>query len=384
MRVIFVAVALTLWVAGSAGMPPVASHLSKLRADGRRLVDESGRPFIWRGITGFRAVELVATGRPADADAFFAWAHSQDASVVRVFAMSANLFRLTPGDGAAALAKTLELAARHGLYLEVVGLVDTASFQFDQRTHIRTMGATCAEWPNCLIEIANEPRHPTQDSRVGDPAYLRELRSLIPRSVPVALGSAHGGDDESPDFAGADYVTVHGNRADDDSPADPSDRAGWRWVSRIAAQGALSERTGKFVVNDEPRRDDLAAGKHLAVALLCRVWGVGDTFHYSGGLQAQVATGAELAALAARRRGWSAIPPDFSGSPREIGAGNAPVRSADSSTVIHAYSAVRARDGYVLAIGAAPSAPRVQWSDSWPKRHVVLSEAGVTLWKVSR
>ena len=375
---------LTLWLAWPAGSVPVVSHLSKLRADGRRLVDESGRPFVWRGITGFRAVELVATGRATAADSFFAWARAQDASVVRVLTMSANLFRLAPDAGVAALPKTLELAARHGLYVEVVGLADTASIQVDHRTHMRAVGAACAARPNCLIEIANEPRHPTQDSRVGDPAYLRELRSVVPRSVPVALGAAHGGDDESAEFAGGDYVTVHGNRADDESPADPADRAGWRWVGRIAAQRALSERTGKFVVNDEPRRDDLTAGKHLAVALLCRVMGVGDTFHYSGGLQADVATGAELAALAARRRGWSAIPPDFSSSSREVGASDAPVRSADSSAVVHVYSALRERDGYVVAISGTATVPRVQWSDRWPKRQAVLSEHGVTLWKVSK
>ena len=65
---------------------------------------------------------------------------------------------------------------------------------------------------------------------------------------------------------------------------------------------------------DEPKRDDLAADKHLGLALLCRLFGLGDTFHFAGGLQAQIPAGAELTAFEARRHGWEAIPPDWLGA----------------------------------------------------------------------
>ena len=355
----------------------VASQpIERLRAEGRRLVDPAGRPFIWRGLTGFRAVELVASGRAADAEAFFSWAQSQDVTIVRVLTMAANLFHLAPEAGAAALPATLDLAADFGLYLEVVGLADTASFQFDVRAHIEAIGAVCAARSNALVEIANEPRHPTQDPRLADPSVLLALRSAVPASVPVALGAAHGADDESEAYVGGDYVTVHSDRRDGDS--------GWRWVRHINEHRALSERIRKFVVNDEPRRDDLARDKHLAVAFFCRANGLGDTFHYSAGLNAEIATGAELEALAARRRGWMAIPSDFFGSYRNVGFIDSPVRSADFTTVVRVYSSVRSNDGYVIGLGVAPGGPRVDWSPAWPNRELLAAEGGTALWRVWR
>jgi tripartite-type tricarboxylate transporter receptor subunit TctC len=41
-------------------------------------------------------------------------------------------------------------------------------------------------------------------------------------------------------------------------------------------------------------------------------------------------------------------------------------------------------DGYVIGIGAARADATIQWSERWPNREVVLSQDGVTLWKVWR
>src|SRR6185369_10882717 len=152
-------------------------------------------------------------------------------------------------EGLAALPRALALARRCGLHLEVVGLADTRSYTFDHRAHIQALGAICATAGNAFLEIANEPVHATQRDEVGNPQFLQELRKLVPSSVMVALGAAHGDDDESDAFVGADYVTVHGARGDGDN--------GWRFVRHTNEQRALSERVGKPVVNDEPRRDDL-------------------------------------------------------------------------------------------------------------------------------
>src|SRR5207249_4132796 len=140
------------------------------------------------------------------------------------------------------------------------------------------------------------PLHPTQAPRFGDVAYLTALSGLMPASVPRALGSTHGDSDESDVLRAGDYLCIHGARTDGDS--------GWRWVRHTNEQRVLSERIDKPAVNDEPKRDDLAADKHLGLALLCRLFGLGDTFHFAGGLQAQIPAGAELTAFEARRHGW--------------------------------------------------------------------------------
>jgi hypothetical protein len=358
--------------------PPIALPRARprLRVDARRFVGEDGQPFVWNGITAFRLIELVATGRKPEAEAFLSWAQAQDITIVRALAMAANLFRLDPALGAAALPETLALAANYGLYVEVVALADTGAYAFDHRSHVQVIGAAAAAVANAVVEIANEPQHSTQDRRVWEPAYLMDLRAVIPPMVPVALGAAHGPNDESRAFVGGDYVTVHGDRADGDN--------GWRWVRHTNEQRALSEEIRKPVVNDEPRRDDLARDKQLGLALLCRILGLGDTFHYGGGLHAQIPEGAELEALEARRRGWNAVPADFFGGYKNTGHTGSPVINADFSTVVRMYSAVRETDGYTLALGAATGGPRFTWSAEWPGRELLLQEGGVWFWRVTK
>ena len=55
---------------------------------------------------------------------------------------------------------------------EVVALADTASYPIDPATHVERVVRICRQHANALIEIANEPYHPTQDARVHDEATL--------------------------------------------------------------------------------------------------------------------------------------------------------------------------------------------------------------------
>ena len=348
----------------------------RVRVDGRRFVSDQGLPFIWRGATGFRAIEKVARGQETDVDGFFRTLAAHGVTVVRVLTMAKNLFPLSPAEGVAALPRTLELARRAKLRLEVVGLADTRSYSFDRRAHIQALGTICASAGNAFLEIANEPVHETQEPQVGDPAYLASLRALVPASVPVALGAAHGDDDESRAFVGGDYITVHGARADGD--------AGWRFVRHTNEQRALSEEVRKPVVNDEPRRDNLAQDKQTALAVLCRIMGLGDTFHFSAGLQAAPPEGPELAALEARRRGWDLIPADFSGAYRNTGFVDSPVAQFDDATAVRMYSSVSGNTGYTLALGVAPGGPICRWSDAWPTRTLICDVGGMRVWRVSR
>jgi len=260
-----------------------------LKTSGSRFVTADGRPFDWRGVTAFRLVEMAAHGREREADAYLAWAASKKLTVVRVLAMADVLFKLSPADGLHAVPRVLDLAQKHGLHVEVVALADTASIQVDIPRHVKAIGTIAERHPNALIEIANEPGHPTQAKALHDPSYLKSLADLVPPGVPVALGSAEAGADP----AAATYVTWHAPR-------------GANWPAQIARGAALVAKYKKPVINDEPmgaadaavpgRRDNDPA-RFRAAAVETRKAGLGATFHYEGGLHAKIPTAKELACL---------------------------------------------------------------------------------------
>jgi hypothetical protein len=260
-----------------------------LKVSGTRFLNPDGSTFKWRGITAFRLLEFVAHGREAEADAFLAWAASKKLTVVRVLAMADGIFELTPADGERALPRLLEIANGHGIYVEVVALTGTAVVKLDIPRFVRAIGAICARHPNALLELANEPGHPTQSAAVHDPVYMRSLLKLVPKAVPTALGSVEYGDR----FAAGQYVTWHAPRTHD-------------WPEEIAKGAALVAKFKKPVISDEPigaadaavpgRRDANPENFRRAGAASRRA-GLGATFHYDGGVQAKPLTRIELACL---------------------------------------------------------------------------------------
>jgi hypothetical protein len=271
-----------------------------LRTAGTRFLTGAGATFEWRGISAFRLVEFVAHGRERDADAYLAWAASKRLTVVRVFTMADVLFTLSPQDGERALPRLLEMARKRGLHVEVVALADTATIHLDIDAHVKAIGAVCARYPNALVEIANEPVHPTQDRTIHDPAYVTRLAGLIPDGVPVSLGSVENGDA----FAAGTYVTWHAPRS---GPLG--------WVAELEQGAALVKKFGKPVVSDEPigaadrpvpgRRDNDPANFRRA-ARVARQAGIASTFHYEGGLQARRPNAVEARCLDAWLDGLTA------------------------------------------------------------------------------
>jgi hypothetical protein len=250
---------------------------------------------VWKGITAFRLLEFVAHGREAEADRYLTWAASQQLNVVRVLAMAQVLFQLTPDEGQRALDTLLELAERRGIVVEIVALADTARYQFDITAHVRRIGEIAGKHPNAVIEIANEPYHPTQAEAVHRHAFLRELRAVIPRDVAVSVGTL---DEDKGELAAGDYITWH-------SPRDGN------WAERMREGGAFVRRFRKPVIADEPMgaadraiagRRDNNPSRFRRAAEIARESGLGATFHYEGGLQARLPTRAETACL----RAWMA------------------------------------------------------------------------------
>jgi hypothetical protein len=260
-----------------------------LRASGTRFINADGTRFTWRGITAFRLVEFVALGRESEADAYLKWAASKKLNVVRVLVMADGLFKLAPADGVRALPRLLELAGKRRLHVEVVALADTAAIALDIPAHVKAVAAICARHPNALLEIANEPVHPTQTKALHDAVHVASLGKLVPAGVPYALGSIENGDG----FAAGTYMTWHAPRTAD-------------WPAEIAKGAALVKKFDKPLVNDEPigAADKGSPGRRgndpkrfKAAGEATRRAGMGGTFHYEGGLQAKLPTKIETACL---------------------------------------------------------------------------------------
>lgn len=284
------------------GVPAAPAPAQHLKVSGTRFVRADGRPFVWRGITAFRLLEMEAGGRTADVDAYLRWAAKQQVTVLRVLVMAKHLFELPPEKGIAALDAFLARAQRHGLHVEVVALADTASYPIDLPGHVRRVGEIAGRHGNAVVEIANEPYHGTQAEPVHQEAYLLQLRREIPAHVPVALGAAG-----YPELhLGGDFVTFHSSR----SPAEN----GWGHVRDIRIGAEFLRRAGKPVINDEPigaaetyqpgRRDNNPE-RFRAHARAATTLGLYSTFHYEGGLQARIPAGNELECFMAWREGLS-------------------------------------------------------------------------------
>ena len=289
-----VAPILIAFVALISGLKAGAAYSSQsgsghLRVSGTRFLKPDGSQFHWRGISAFRLLEFVANGREKDAEAYLAWAASKRLNVVRVFAMADGIFQLAPADGLRALPRLLERARRHGIYVEVVAFTGTSVIKVDRAAFVKSIAAICARHPNALLELANEPGHPTQAEEMHDPKHLQSFLPLVPKDVPVALGSVEYGDG----FAAGTHVTWHSPRGSD-------------WAKRVVEGAALIKKFRKPVINDEPigagdaavpgRRDDNPANFRAAAAAMRRA-GIGATFHYEGGIQTRLPTRTEAACL---------------------------------------------------------------------------------------
>jgi hypothetical protein len=324
-------------------------------------------------MTAFRLLHMIASNE--DIEPYLRWCASHGVTIVRTLAMAKHLFDFAPERARAALPRLLERAAANGLRVEVVALADTKSYQFDVERHVQAIGDVCSAHPACVIELGNElePLHPTQDRRLADARFVGGLRTLVPPSVLVALGSAHGGT-MTEKFNGGDFVTVHEDRSNADE--------GWRWVFVRDKTRQMSERLRKPVVGDEPRRDDTRPDRQFAAGALARMFDIGDTFHYQGGLSARIPQGDELAAFEARRRGWESITDGFRGLYRPAGDPDSPVVELENSPSSRVFAVADDHTGYAIIIGA--SQPALNWSTRWPHRQLVAEVGQAALWRVSR
>lgn len=300
-------IALTIGAACNRGSASVRLQ-RHLRVSGTSFTTADRYPFQWRGITAFRLLEYVARGKEDEAEHFLSWAERQRLTVVRVLAMGSGWMNLSAVDGRKALPRLLDLAAAHRLHVEVVALAGTRDAPLDLDAQLEAIGRIASAHDNALIEIANEPAHPSQLPDVHRPETLVRLRSRVPPTIPVALGLVEGLERPS----AGDYITWH-------SPRDTG-HEGWGHVLALAQGPDLLKQWNKPVVSDEPigagarfepgRRDD-SPERFRAAALLTRLAGLGATFHYEGGLQASIPVGRELECFNAWNEAWTLLPSDI-------------------------------------------------------------------------
>ena len=343
-----------------AASPQVQATLPsvpRLRIDGTQFVTASGAPFQWRGITAFRLADYIADGQEAEAMRFLDWAAAQKLTVVRVLAMMGGQFDLRPEDGRRALPRVLALAAERGLYVEVVALAGTADIAVNLQEHVDAIAAILTRHANGVLEIANEPVHPSQSAEVQNPGVLKALADRVPPDILVSLGSIERGDG----FGAGTYITWH-------APRD-SGRGGWGHVLALAEGAHLLSRWKKPVISDEPigagevlqpgRRDN-EPSRFRAAALLSRLTGAGATFHYEGGLHALVPQGRELASFNAWNEAWTMLPADVerTGTFRAADGADSTervVRDLDRDAVTGVFERGDASRAFILVLGTAAS-----------------------------
>lgn len=350
---------------------PLVQTLQRLHTNGPIFMKEDGTRWNWQGVSAFSLAYDIATGQEPKVIAFLDWCVANDVTIVRVFTTAVNMFDLDPGTGRDAAGRILQLARDRGLYVELVGLADTAQRAFDHRDHLDRLGDLALRYTNSLIEIANEPNHETQAPEAKDPIYLLSLGNMVPAEVPLSSGASHGADDENPIYWHLDYATVHGDR-----------KGGWdsvrhtREMQRIRDNGHVMP-----VVNDEPDRN-LTSDQHLGMSLLCRIFSLGDTVHLAGLRYSQIPQGDELLAFNARQRGWNAVPKDWTGRYSRATLAGDPIVSLDDSQVLRAYSSLRENEGYVVGLGVK-SDSSIRFGNGWSGTFQI-DEGQARLWHVTR
>jgi hypothetical protein len=218
------------------------ARCGRLSSRGLKIVCVDGTRFHWRGVTAFALLEQIAHGRSSDADAYMRWARATGFNLLRVLAMADGLFRLNPGEGRRHMPTLFAIAAKHGLYVEIVALADSASYRMDLgrlREQVAGVGTLAAAQEHVVVQIANEHFHPTQSRVLRDPAVLAELGRLIPAQVLYTESAAAQDTAVVPQGR---YITRHLSRSG--TPAEMLDR--------VPLLAMLAVETGKPVVADEP------------------------------------------------------------------------------------------------------------------------------------
>lgn len=364
---------------------PTTTPASRLTAAGRWLRTAEGERYRWRMATGFMLLDHLADGRVSEAEAFADWLQRTGFSGVRVLGTNTGWFNLSTAEAQAALPRLFDLLDARGLHVELTALAGTKAWTRAQaEAHVRMVGAACASAPACVIELANEGAHPTQNRDLTNaPAVLRQLRALVPSHVVTATASnCCGQSDDTEHYPGGDYLTIHRDRSRDE----------WNAVRRVRELQAVSEIANRFVVDDEPigagevdepGRREANPSVFFANGVLCRVFEVGCTFHFSDGLFARLPGPNQQAAAAAFIAGTRIVPDDVELTYKNASWHDSPVKDFDTRAAVRVYSGVSGSRGITIALGLTGD-PRIVWQNGWRVTAELARRPGVVVYAVEQ
>lgn len=341
-----------------------AKIAGRLQADGRMLRNDAG---IYRPVWSSALAILKKAHEP-----FLDWLVATGFNGCRVFAGALGWAGQSAADAVDALPRFLEACAARGLYCEVTALTDTKDGAYNPRGHVRAIGEICGAHENALVELANEPWHPTQSDLT--PTFLASLMSVVPAGVLVALGAADS--DESDEYAGGHYVTAHLDRGRDE----------WNMVRRVRELEALSDKTRKFVLNNEPIKagsQNANPSIYFTMALLNRLFEVGGVFHSDEGLQgvppAPGSRGQELAD--AFIEGSRLITSNERVNYQNTGWTTSPIKSFTGA--VRLYSGITSDRPFVCALGI-DGGFGVETQNGWSLGSVIAERPNVRVYELTR
>lgn len=339
----------TFLSSASLKAPPASAFAGPIHTDGKLFRNDAGpfRPLFASALT------ILQSGKPRDA--FLDWVVAKGFNGIRVFAGALDFDGpgQQPTQAIANLPGLLDAARARGLYVEVTCLTNTAS-GYDKDAHVRAIAAIVAGRDNVLLEVANEPYHPTQSGL--DVSRLKQLRTLLPASIPTALGAA--ADDESLDYSGGDFTTIHLDRARDE----------WNQVRRIREMQNVVDASGKPAMDNERigAAEPGTPGQRLAdpAFFLCagaldRLFEIGGVFHFEDGLHVTVPVGpTQDAGADAYVRGFRTMDgylhgqrSTYQNSNGHGGWGSSPVQNFDEARAARAYAGINGPNGGVVIVG---------------------------------
>lgn len=266
-----------------------------MRAVGRAIHNDQG-PVLSAWVTAFPLVGLVAHGREHEAIAFLDWMVAEGFTGGRCLSCwgytGNHALRFTPGEGIAALPRTLELARDRGLYLMPVAVVDSTKYDeegdkawdIDWPAHLRKVGDICAA-AFMPMEGGQEIPHETQHDDAGD--WVCAYRP--PAGVLYCEASVHAANDCSKAFADGAFICTHVLRNTDQ-------------VKRHNQVADTFYPMNKPYISMEPDKA-MDQATWYNVGRTCRSREMGLTFHHQDVSYGKVPTGAALECARAMLRG---------------------------------------------------------------------------------
>src|SRR5688572_8210605 len=357
---------------------PEVSAVPQLRVQGTQFVDETGRPYIPRWVSGL----TLLTRSPGQQTTFLDWAKKTGFNGVRVFAGSITWAKLTREGSLKELPAFLDRAAARGLMVEVTGLTESG-LGYDAKAHVQALVSIVAGRRGVVFELANEIGHPTQAKDLT-PERLRAWGQEIvaPRGLVWAVGAADTDQLVNGRYpaAGGSYITVHLDRGG----------AMWPQVARVRALFAIVEAHGVPVIDNEPTGADERPGREtgrqrwndpagfFALGVLDRAFNLGGVHHSQAGLMGEVPGPVQQRCADAYVAGHRAVE-SVLGAERgvfaEAGRPDSPVLSV-AGMPAHQVLTFVAKDRAVVVLVGAPTAAKLQWAKGWSRVAVAKTMTG--------